>query len=220
MFLTLQLRTVIRLTVEIARISTGDYYRQTQELRRCAPQVSTPPELSLMLFLVCHSCTSATDILTSHHCCARVTQRANRGDLKSNQRLSETSSYQLQHSSVKGGSASSQCSTEERNESYSSYLGMPLGLTKACSFSDSRNFRGALSVIILRYLIYVNDAKLLSVNATSTWDIHWESHCNVITAYPMGILISHCIHILGILNYDFYKLNMKSLLTSYCKCPQ
>ena len=50
-----------------------------------------------MLFLVCHSCTSATDILTSHHCCARVTQRANRGDLKSNQRLSETSSYQLQH---------------------------------------------------------------------------------------------------------------------------
>ena len=36
-------------------------------------------------------CTSATDVLTSYHCCACATERANRGNLESSERVSEAS---------------------------------------------------------------------------------------------------------------------------------
>ena len=132
MFLTPQPRTVIRLTFEIARISTGDYYRRTQELRRCAAQILLLSEFLLMPFLVCHSCTSTTDILTSYHCCARVTQRVDRGDFKSSQRLSETSS-----NIHRSRADRHRVNAAQRNgvSCIFSYLGAPLGLTKARAFS-------------------------------------------------------------------------------------
>lgn len=50
--------------------------------RRCSSSCS--------FFVVRRSCTSATDLLASHHCCACATQRVNRRDLEPSGRISET----------------------------------------------------------------------------------------------------------------------------------
>ena len=61
-----------------------------------AAKVWGPTFMTLFGFLLmrfsaaCHSCTSSANILTSHYCCARATQRVNWGDLKPRKRLSET----------------------------------------------------------------------------------------------------------------------------------